>query len=69
MDRASTAAWDRFFSNIGIDADSVRRAHGIGDDEAMELALRAADDMGLGGPSEEEIERLLQPLLEMWEGG
>jgi len=64
--RAKMAAWDRFCDQTGIPADSVRSAYGIPDDEPMELAIDISAALGFPGPSDEEIDEQLQPMLSGW---
>jgi hypothetical protein len=64
--RTNFVAWDRFCGETGIAPDAVLSAYGIGDEVSMELALEVADQLGFADPSEEEIDKQLQPLLAIW---
>lgn len=65
--KAKMAAFERFCDQAGLSADALQKAIGEGGSPAMELVISVSDEVDPVEPTEEEIRRELDPLLEVWE--
>lgn len=64
--KAKMAAFDRFCEQAGLSAEAMRKAIGADDSPAMEWLTKVSDEVQPVEPTEEEIERELQPLNDAW---
>ncbi|MBZ0145042.1 MAG: hypothetical protein K8F56_15830 [Rhodocyclaceae bacterium] len=64
--KAKMAAFGRFCDQAGLTADALRKAIGGEDSPAMDLVISVSDEVDPVEPTEEEIRRELDPLLEVW---
>lgn len=64
--KAKMTAFGRFCDQAGLSADALRKAIGEEGLPAMDLVISVSDEVDPVEPTEEEIRRELDPLLEVW---
>jgi hypothetical protein len=64
--KAKMAAFERFCEQAGLSAEAMRKAIGADDSPAMDLLVSVSDEVNPVEPTEEEIGREVEPLIELW---